>query len=363
MKTLKQFVEGSGYLNTKSPDEQKFVDKHKTVTIADPAGNGDDVFKAANIKKVERKKDRKGYETGEDAAVYEGALKDNADKRRAMYTNKGEMKPIKLTKGWGDGGKSMKANYGKLAKEEVEPIDEISMGLAKRYHSKANDSGVKAVNQKRIFNGWDQPDVDKTIEKRKKGLAAAIRRRDGKVPVTKEEVDQIDELSKKTLIKYSSKSTEDQFNAAFDGDDKRISKRAKGEAAARKKIDAKNEEVEQMDELSKKTLASYVDKANDQIDRAGEGQLTPDEKARNTASKRKIGDKRFPGTRLAVKKYHSQVEDFEEAISGLPSSTQDLLENTFSRLSEDNQSKFVAACQTEEGLEKMVGFAIENRGV
>lgn len=72
MKTLKQFQEAAtGYRKVKSPDEQKFIDKHEVETIQDKNGNGDEVFKASNVKKVERKKDRKGYEPGEDESVYE----------------------------------------------------------------------------------------------------------------------------------------------------------------------------------------------------------------------------------------------------------------------------------------------------
>lgn len=73
MKTLKQFQEATGYLKVKSPDEQKFVDKHSVETIADKNGNGDEVFKASTTKKIERKKHRKGYDPGEDESVYEEA--------------------------------------------------------------------------------------------------------------------------------------------------------------------------------------------------------------------------------------------------------------------------------------------------
>ena len=70
-KTLNQFLEGTGILKVKSPDEQRFVDKHVAATIADRNGNGDDVFKGSKVKKIERRKERHGYESGEDAKVYE----------------------------------------------------------------------------------------------------------------------------------------------------------------------------------------------------------------------------------------------------------------------------------------------------
>jgi hypothetical protein len=69
-KTLNQFVE-EGYLKVKSSDEQKFIDKHVAVANPDRNGNGDDVFKGAKVKKIDRRKERKGYDAGDDAKVYE----------------------------------------------------------------------------------------------------------------------------------------------------------------------------------------------------------------------------------------------------------------------------------------------------
>jgi len=59
----------------KSPEEQNFVDKHVTIKHKDRnevngKANGDDVFKATNIKAVERK-GRHGYNVGDDEKVYE----------------------------------------------------------------------------------------------------------------------------------------------------------------------------------------------------------------------------------------------------------------------------------------------------
>jgi len=97
------------------------------------------------------------------------------------------------------------------------------------------------------------------------------------------EEEQIDELSKNTLIKYSTKSTKDQFNAAFDGDNDRISKRAKGETMTRKKIDKltkedvmnreeleisgvfNEDEINRLDEISKGAVANYIGKASTDV--------------------------------------------------------------------------------------------------
>ena len=55
-------------------------------------------------------------------------------------------------------------------------------------------------------------------------------------------------------------------------------------------------------------------------------------------------------------------EEFEQVIESLSPRLQEDMLNVFDRLNEANQEKFVTACQTEEGLEKMIAFAIENRG-
>jgi len=63
-KTLNQFLEG--YLKVKNPDEQKFVDKHVVAKHADRNGNDDEVFKGSKVKMADRRKDRHGYNPGED---------------------------------------------------------------------------------------------------------------------------------------------------------------------------------------------------------------------------------------------------------------------------------------------------------
>lgn len=67
-KTLKQILE---LYKPKAGDEQKFVAKHVIVKTDDIAGNKDDVYQATNVKTVDRKTTRKGYDTGDDEKVYE----------------------------------------------------------------------------------------------------------------------------------------------------------------------------------------------------------------------------------------------------------------------------------------------------
>lgn len=55
----------------KSKDGKGFWDKHKVEKIADRNGNGDDVFQATNIKAYNRGASNHGYDTSADAKVYE----------------------------------------------------------------------------------------------------------------------------------------------------------------------------------------------------------------------------------------------------------------------------------------------------
>lgn len=81
----------------------------------------------------------------------------------------------------------------------------------------------------------------------------------------KEDVDQIDELSTPTLRKYREKARDDAFDADAVDDERRLRKRSFGHNQAGKKIikrgDTLRAEEVQIDELSKKTLASYIGKA------------------------------------------------------------------------------------------------------
>lgn len=59
----------------KSTDELRFKKKHVVQTVDDRNGNKDDVFKATNVKTLERAKERHGYNPDEDEQVYEEAEK------------------------------------------------------------------------------------------------------------------------------------------------------------------------------------------------------------------------------------------------------------------------------------------------
>jgi hypothetical protein len=85
MKTLKQLLEKKADLPQlsspveptsvtsyvpKTKDEKRFMDKHVVKKTDDVNGNGDDYFRATNVKPHDRSKGH-GYNTGEDQKVYE----------------------------------------------------------------------------------------------------------------------------------------------------------------------------------------------------------------------------------------------------------------------------------------------------
>ena len=81
-----------------------------------------------------------------------------------------------------------------------------------------------------------------------------------------EEVEGLDELSTDALRKYRAKAKDDAYDAADVDDDRRLRKRSMGSWDAGKKIlkrgdKLRAEEVEQIDELSKATMGSYIKKA------------------------------------------------------------------------------------------------------
>lgn len=106
-KTLKKILE---LYKPKAGDEQKFVAKHVVAKTDDVNKNGDDVFQGTNVKKVDRKKERHGYEAGEDAKMYE------------------EVDLEELT---------LEELDAFMMSEEFEELDEISKDLAKRYRAHA----------------------------------------------------------------------------------------------------------------------------------------------------------------------------------------------------------------------------------
>lgn len=440
MKTLKQFNEETGLLKAKSKDEQKFIDAHTKEVIPDANGNGDEVFKASLTKKVDRKKERHGYETGEDEKVYEAAvcaykgdklvgrykdletakkmkpghkyvqeeLKGNQHKIDAnkngkidahdfvlLRAKKKKMKEEvgleeglmhdryvrshgKKAKGTGSwafttkqfgspkehemhftsGHKSLSDAHKEAAAklgtkhlyvmEEVEELDEISAELATRAGDAA-DNKLRMMRNKRKFGSNPSP-----AENKASGQVRKFDNYAAKKQKTMEEVEELDELSKGAMLKYLSANKKSDAAAQEKGDYSKSVKRMRGTDVAVRKYTAKpgskyvrvpaTEEVE----IEEKTLTPAEMKKREEVVKAIKKGNPKMDKSMAYA--------------IATKTAKKVAEELETAVSDLSERHQDLMFKVFSRLNEQNQQKFVAACQTPEGLESMVAFAIENRG-
>lgn len=173
-KTLKQILE---VYKPKAADEQKFVDKHVAVKHDDVNGNKDDVFQGTNVKKIDRKKERHGYEAGEDEKVYEeveqidelskdtltkyrsAAFKDKADAE--MNRGAGDfsqryaavVRYHKRKDGIGNASKRIgQIDRGERKNEEVEYVNEAKVGEnenVKVHHSAGDREDIYTVHDKK----------------------------------------------------------------------------------------------------------------------------------------------------------------------------------------------------------------------
>ena len=192
-------------------------------------------------------------------------------------------------------GKNKRINI----KEEAEQIDELSKGTMGRYINKAADrmstqgvtAGLKIAADEKSKKNFDN------IAKRQKGIATAVKK------LTKEEQDfidslndadaeQIDELSKDTMLKYLSANKK---SASGGMGDKEATKRMRGADMAVRKYTAKPgsksvrvpaTEETQIDEISDATLKSYSKKALDQSKT-----LTGDQKVKRQVGARNAIDR------------------------------------------------------------------------
>jgi hypothetical protein len=203
-KTLKDFLEG--YLKVKSADEQKFIDKHVTAKTTDRNGNGDDVFKGST-KTIDRRKDRKGYNPGEDEKVYE-ALKGNQHKIDANKNGKVDAHDFHLLR-------------KKKVAEEAEELDELSKATLGSYVVKSlapgSEKSVSNLASKGGYKLGQARDDDYTAGekedaksvKRSLGVLTAVRK------MTKEQSELEEKLTAKTpmgkYIKDFQKSDAPQF--------------------------------------------------------------------------------------------------------------------------------------------------------
>lgn len=128
----------------KPADEKKFKDKHVVAKHADANGNKDDVFKATNVKTVDRYKEAHGYNPGQDEKVYEEVesldeiTHEGAVRAASVWKNKGDMKRaglyMKLAKALERNDKTTAAGIeSQLAAIKKQPMgEEMTAGEKKK---------------------------------------------------------------------------------------------------------------------------------------------------------------------------------------------------------------------------------------
>lgn len=199
-----------------------------------------------------------------------------------------------------------KAEKAKKTNEEVEELDEVSKETLGRYINKAKDSIDTASYRQghKEAHGSSSRPLEKKLSKRHKGIETAVKK------LTKEDSEQIDELSKDTMGRYINKAATKMGSqgvtaglkiAADEKSSKNfkdMGKREKGIKLAVNKltkeeqdfIDSLNDaDIEQIDELSKDAMLNYL--------HANKHKNTKDGNPRRDLVKS------MRGTDLAVRKY------------------------------------------------------------
>ena len=187
-------------------------------------------------------------------------------------------------------------------------------------------------------------------EARRRGREAAAKKQ-----LNKEAVEGLDELSKDTLKKYKEKARDDFYDADDVDDGRRVGQRYKGLKMASKKL--AKEESESVEEMAPpgakyERMVKHIKKGY------AKGGLSDRERAVAYATAWKA-KKANEGVEYVVPTLEDQLI---ERIDSLSESNQETMLAVFEQLSEDNKVKFVDYCDTPEGVNAMLDFAIDNRG-
>lgn len=151
MKTLKQILE---LYEPDTKDGKAFVHKHVVLKTTDANGNGDDVFQATNVKKVDRKKERHGHEPGEDEKVYEEAEKVEEMSKSMAYAT-GTKSAMRSTGDEPPLEKSTIKKAHKIAKAILRKEDfSVMKNIIKEKDDSLTDEDLELIEQ--IYNELDE---------------------------------------------------------------------------------------------------------------------------------------------------------------------------------------------------------------
>ena len=216
----------------------------------------------------------------------------------------------KRIKGYTKAKQKITRNFVKGVDEEAEQIDEISAKTKGEYAKKASDY---IMNKAHSMN----PDEVKKWNRRQKGMKMV---RKEEVEQVNEDVEDLDELSRETVGRYSLKAKSIADNEG--GKDRSVGRMLAGrkrwggsmKGVAPARVPA-TEEVEDLDELSDATLKSYAKKAMDQATAAHGYQKDAAHAGDHEAYKREMKHKwkRQAGARNAIDRIGNNTLAKEEA--------------------------------------------------
>lgn len=250
-----------------TPDDAKLkADAKKNKEALDKIG------KAFAKKKVDEEVELEEEQLDELKA---STLKSYANKRMTSFSReKGIMPGSKEHKQWKSAQKAYDKAAAKImvpsqAREEVEHIDELKKSTLGSYIQKASASAAEAGNEAGFKAGAKQPkyntsDTTHTEKKRAAGIATAVKK------LTKEEAEELSELSKTTLGNYIKGASKDASTKILTGTTKGNNKdlvgankdfktAAKRNAGIKKAVDKLTKEGTEMSKLTFKQFVEQLD--------------------------------------------------------------------------------------------------------
>ena len=306
----------------KAGDEQEFVAKHSVQKWDDPNGNKTDVFNGSNIKYALDKPSEKRHGNTEDEAKasYFRPVKEakEVEEAKCNMTEAGKMCPVhemadcskmsKINEKELDEAQSPRqkaaANRAKTKDVRVaDPKSNFEMDTHKVEAHVSKDGGAKEVKKETIKAQDKNKAIFNTQMKwHKQGYKVHDVKHKG---IMHESVEQVDEvLTKKTsageVISDFIHSKDPKFKGKSKEERKRMALGAYY-GMHPEKSKKTNEEVEQVDEISKATLGSYVKKSAQDLKNVEAGRKPNADYATHVATNRKQ-DNRTKGISRAVGK-------------------------------------------------------------
>jgi hypothetical protein len=301
----------------KAADEQKFVDKHVTVKYDDANGNKDDVFQGTNVKKVDRKKERHGYEAGEDEKVYE-SLEDFTLEEIEAYMQTEDYEQLdELSKKTlqsyavkADSSRRGNALHSLSADKDARSYSVKQMQKRTSGIKRADKRGADINTSRKAMgvswdNRYEEVELDEAIVQTVGDRKEYHTKMSDKHRIAMEKATDQDTKSIHTrgmnLHKKAAESGSDEMSARANEHSKSVfagtasvpGYMKPSSPAAYRKMGSRTvkEDIEQIDELSKSTLGSYISKASKDAVR----------KTKNAAGEHSAGDEEFADGLKALK--------------------------------------------------------------